>query len=130
MLFKRGIVLLILALNIFKVEAQTCVYSEPVTLPYARNFMVFCPVSTGSHSFTVNSLAGLSLAIRYYSTDGPNCASIYNDGDASGGTGYDYPSYSDPLGTLNSSITVTDAPCKASPCCVVIGCVRNEAEVD
>ena len=130
MLFKRRLILLILVLNVFKMEAQTCVYSEPVTLPFQANKLLSCLVFTGTHSFTINSLAGLPLAITYYSTDGPNCASIYNNGTAGGGTGVYYSAYSDSVVLLNSSITVTGAPCNASPCCVVIGCVRNEAGVD
>ena len=116
-----GAAILLLALNAVAVVGQSCVSSTPLSLMLGTNYLSGCSVSTGTHSFTINNPDG--SALRYYSTDGADCASIYNGGIFPG-TGSSYPSpFSNSAGTVSTLISVTNAPCKANPCCVVVNCV-------
>jgi hypothetical protein len=88
-------------------QAQSLTYGGGVEYP--------CPVSTGSHSFTIRNPKG-SL-ITYYSSDGANCDAILKRESA-----VYYQTYSNAEGTTSSSITVNGAPCNANPCCFVVLC--------
>ena len=115
-------VFLFVTLNAVAVLGQSCVASTSISLQLSRNYLSGCTVSTGTHSFSIDNPTG--SAIRYYSTDGTNCASLYNGGNA-GGIGVFYPAFSNNTFTQATLISVNNAPCNANPCCVVINCVSE-----
>jgi hypothetical protein len=83
-------------------------------LPLFSRQLFACPVSTGTHSFTIRNPD--SSIIAYWSADGPNCAALLNGQSAT----Y-YQTYSNE-GTASSLVTVNGAPCNADPCCLVVQC--------
>lgn len=83
------------------------------TLPASSTSKVQCPVSTGTHSFTIRNPD--SKTIAYFSADGASCDALFN-GDFSVPF---YQTYSS-LGTDASSTTVSGAPCNSNPCCFVV----------
>ena len=93
--------------------------NKAVTVPVGTAYFVNCPVSSGTHSFTIRNTPGFEIS--YFSADGPSCDAITNGN-------VDVPFYQSysvpyPAKTTSSLITVTGAPCSASPCCFVVYCV-------
>jgi len=89
--------------------------NQDLLLPFLRGYSISCQVATGTHSFTIRNPESNSIA--YWSADGSSCAALVNGESAS----Y-YSTYSNADGTDSSSITVTGAPCGASPCCLILLC--------
>ena len=85
------------------------------SISWTRGVSFTCPVSTGAHSFTIRNPQ--SSLITYYSSDGSSCDAILI------GASFEYyQTYSSAVPTKSSLITVTGAPCNASPCCFAVFC--------
>jgi hypothetical protein len=94
--------------------------NKAITVPAGGGYQVYCTVSSGTHSFTIRNTPGFEIS--YFSADGPSCDAITNGN-------FDVPFYQSysvpyPAKTTSSLITVTGAPCSASPCCFVVVCVN------
>ena len=93
--------------------------NKAITVPAGEGYKFSCAVSSGTHSFTIRNTPGFEIS--YFSADGPSCDAIANGN-------IDVPFYQSysvpyPATTKSSLITVTGAPCSASPCCFVVYCV-------
>ena len=115
-------VAILLSSLLTQAAAQCAPESYPLSLSLYGIDGVQCKQSSGTHSFTIDN--PLSARLVFYSTDGADCS----------GTSLPYNYYASPYsntsGTFSKLITVTNAPCRSSPCCALVYCVRCGAAFD